>query len=104
MNNDLMSQTSLQTGTSYTANFVYNRASSNSVFFVFNPAYNGSIEYQITQHALRDFGRASNSHLIRIARNNEKISELDFELQIIDLVSQALQSYWDLVFSVDDTA
>src|SRR4029078_32790 len=71
----------LQTGTLYTVDFNFSRNSSNSVFTVFNPAYNGAVSYAITQHLLRDFGRQVNSHEIRIARNNEKISELDFELQ-----------------------
>jgi outer membrane protein len=92
----------LLTGTSYSVDFDFTRSSSNSVFTVYNPAYNGKISYAITQHVLRDFGERVNSHQIRIARNNEKVSELDFELQIIDLVAQALQSYWDLVFAAED--
>jgi len=92
----------LLTGTNYSVDFDFNRLSSNSVFTVYNPAYNGKISYAITQHALRDFGERVNSHQIRIARNNEKVSELDFELQTIDLVAQALQSYWDLVFAAED--
>jgi outer membrane protein len=92
----------LQTGTSYSVNFDFSRNSSNSIFTVYNPSYNGSIQYQVTQHVLRDFGRLTNSHEIRIARNDEKLSELDFELKVIDVVSQALQSYWDLVFAAED--
>src|SRR5439155_23121469 len=74
--------------------FDLNRTSSNSafnlfnLFNLFNPSYNGLITYSFTQHLLRDFGRAVNSHQIRIARNNEKISELQFELQIMDLITQ----------------
>jgi len=92
----------LQSGTSYSANFEVSRFSSNSVFYVINPSYNGTIRYSVTQHLLRNFGRQINSHAIRIARNNEKISEVQFELQIIDSVAQALQSYWDLVFAFED--
>jgi outer membrane protein len=92
----------LETGTSYSVDFNVSRNSSNSIFTVYNPAYNGSVQYQVSQHLLRDFGRLTNSHEIRIARNNEKLSELDFELKIVDLVSQALQSYWDLVFAAED--
>src|SRR3954469_5868071 len=55
-----------------------------------------------TQHVLRDFGRAINGHQIRVARNSRKISELQFELQVIDLVTQAESSYWDLVFANED--
>jgi outer membrane protein len=92
----------LQTGTIYSVDFYFNRTSSNSVFNVVNPAYNGTVRYGITQHLLRDFGRSVNSHEIRIARNDEKISELKFELQIIEMVTQALQSYWDLLFALED--
>jgi outer membrane protein len=92
----------LDTGTSYSAEFEISRSSSNSIFTVYNPAYNGTLRYRFTQHLLRDFGRQVNSRQIRIARNNEKISELDFELQIIESVSDALQSYWDLVFAAED--
>src|SRR2546426_811674 len=91
----------LLTGTNYSIDVEFNRSSSNSVFTVYNPAYNGKISYAIAQHTLRDFGERVNSHQIRIARNNEKVSELDFELQIIDLVAQALQSYWDLVLAAE---
>jgi outer membrane protein TolC len=92
----------LQTGTAYSVDFEFIRSSSNSVFTVYNPAYDGLITYRVTQHVLRDFGRRANSRLIRIARNDEKISELDFELEIIDLITEALLSYWDLVFGVED--
>src|SRR5437762_7191000 len=92
----------LQTGTIYSIDFDLNRTSSNSAFNLFNPSYNGLITYSFTQHVLRDFGRSVNSHLIRVAKNSEKISELQFELQIMDLVTQSKQSYWDLVFANED--
>src|SRR6185295_3798257 len=43
-----------------------------------------------------------NSRNIRVARNNEKISEIQFERQLLDLVAQAQRSYWDLVFAAED--
>jgi outer membrane protein len=91
-----------QTGTAYTVDFQLGRSSSNSVFNVYNPAYRGTIRYQVAQHLLRDFGRRVNSRQIRIAQNNEKISELDFELEVIKQVRQALESYWDIVFAGED--
>src|SRR5437660_1958069 len=39
---------------------------------------------------------------IRVAQNNQKISESQFERQLIDLISQAQRSYWDLVFAAED--
>jgi len=92
----------LQTGTIYSIDFDLNRSSSNSAFNLFNPSYTGLITYSMTQHVLRDFGRQVNAHQISIARNNEKISKLQFETQIMDLITQAQQSYWDLVFANED--
>jgi outer membrane protein len=93
---------SLLTGTNIAVDAAMNRSSSNNNFSTFNPSWSGSLRYSFTQHLARDFGRATNSHLIRVAKNNEKISEAQFERQLIDLVAQAQRSYWDLVFAADD--
>src|SRR5207248_3411649 len=37
-----------------------------------------------------------------VAQNNQKISETQFERQLIDLVAQAQRGYWDLVFAAED--
>ena len=92
----------LATGTNVGVDFILNRNSSNSAFNTFNPSWTGNLRYSFTQHLLRDFGRLNNTRLIRIAQNNEKISETQFERQLIDLVAQAQRTYWDLVFSAED--
>src|SRR6266566_10138569 len=51
---------------------------------------------------MRDFGRLNNMHQIRVAQNNQKMSETQFERQLMDLVAQAERSYWDLVFAGED--
>ena len=93
---------SLMTGTIIGIDAAMNRSSSNNNFSTFNPSWSGSLRYSFTQHLLRDFGRATNAHFIRVAKNNEKISEVQFERQLIDLVAQAQRSYWDLVFAAED--
>src|SRR5262245_26038332 len=89
----------LETGLAYSADFTMNRASSNSSFNLFNPSWAGSTTFSMTQPFLRNFGRNINTHQIRIAQNNEKISQIQFETQLITLISQAEESYWDLVFN-----
>ncbi len=92
----------LETGTSVSVDFSMNRNSSNSRFVAYNPGWSGNIRYGITQHFLRDFGRSVNLHQIRIARNNQDISEVQFEQNVINLVVQAQKAYWDLVFNAED--
>ncbi len=92
----------LQTGTAVGVTFSVNRNSSNSQFSTFNPSYSGNVTYTISQPLLRNFGRNINTRLIRIARNNVNTSELDFEMQTIDLVTAAQNLYWDLVYQRED--
>src|SRR5437016_3265338 len=92
----------LPTGTNVGVNFSVNRNSSNSVFNTFNPYYTNLLQYSLTQHLMNGWGRSVNNHLIRIAQNNQKISESQFEQKTMDLVQQAERSYWDLVFAGED--
>jgi outer membrane protein len=93
---------SLSTGTNIAIDATMNRSASNSSFSTINPSWSGSLRYSFTQHLAKDFGRSVNTRQIRAAKNNEKISEAQFERQLIDLVAQAQRSYWDLVFSAED--
>ena len=92
----------LQTGTQVNVGLSMNRSSSNSTFNTFNPSYSGTINYSVTQPLLQNFGRDINGHLIRIAKNNRKLSDVAFEMQTIDLVTAAEQMYWDLVFQIQN--
>jgi outer membrane protein TolC len=78
------------------------RASSNSSFNTFNPAWTGTIQYTLSQHLLRNYGRSINLHQIHVAQNNKEISEAQFERQVIDLIVQAEKTYWDLLFTAED--
>jgi outer membrane protein TolC len=92
----------LPTGTEVGVDLTINRQSSNSSFSRLNPSWNDSLRYSFTQHLLRDFGRTVNTRQIRVAQNNQKISEVQFERQLIDIVTQAQRTYWDLVFTAED--
>lgn len=92
----------LQTGTQVGVDFALNRSSSNSAFSTFNPAWSGNVKYSATQHLLKDYGRVINARQFKIAKNNVDISDIQFERQVIDLITQAEKSYWDLVFTFED--
>ncbi len=92
----------LPTGTNLEVDLSLNRSSSNSPFATFNPSWTGNVKYSFVQHLLKDFGRNINTRQIRIAQNNESISRIQFEQQVINLVVQAQKTYWDLVFSAED--
>ena len=78
------------------------RNSSNNFFSTLNPFWTGTLQYSFTQHLAQNFGRAVNLHSLRVAQNNQKISHVQFEQQLLDLVTQGQKSYWDLVFAAED--
>jgi outer membrane protein len=90
------------TGTRVDLNLFVNRSSSNNQFNTFNPAYSGTLTYQVSQPFLRNYGRNINDTAIRVARNNLGVSEIAFETQIIDLVTTGQNLYWDLVYQLED--
>jgi len=79
-----------------------NRVSDNNQFNTFNPSYFGSLTYAFRQNLLRDYGRNINLRSLRVARTNKTISDIQFELGLIDLVTRAQLMYWDLVGSRQD--
>ena len=89
-------------GTSVTVDATMNRSSSNSIVSTFNPSYSSNIRYTIGQHLLRDRGKKITMRQIIAGQNNEKISEIQFETQITNLIVQAQKTYWDLVFAAED--
>jgi len=74
----------------------------NSPFYTLNPFNVGDADFQITQNLLNGFGRPVLGRNIRVSKNNEKVSTLQFKQQVITTVSAVLNLYWDLVsFNAD---
>jgi outer membrane protein TolC len=74
----------------------------NSPSFTLNPFTQGDADFQITQNLLQGFGRPVLGRNIRVSKNNEKVSDLQFKQQVITTVSAVLNLYWDLVsFNAD---
>ncbi|MGA8030582.1 MAG: TolC family protein [Bryobacteraceae bacterium] len=74
----------------------------NSASYNLDPYTSGSIDLQVSQNLLNSFGRAVGSRLIRVSKNNEKVSDLQFKQQVITTVSAVLNLYWDLVSFNED--
>jgi len=74
----------------------------NSNSFSLNPFTQGSLDLQLTQNLLQGFGSAVNGRNIRVQKNNLRVTDLQFKLQVITTVSAVLNLYWDLVSFVQD--
>jgi outer membrane protein TolC len=90
------------TGTSLAFTFNSSRDTNNSPFSFLNPQLNSSFQLEARQHLLAGRGFGPNLRYLRIARNNQKISDQAFELQVISTVTQIANIYWDLVAAYED--
>jgi len=87
-----------------TAQFTYSSQHTqvNSNLFNLNPYTNGSLDLQVTQNLLNGFGAAVNGRNIRVQKNNQKVTDLQFQQQVVTTVSAVLNLYWDLVSFDED--
>lgn len=74
----------------------------NSLAYNLNPYTSGNLDFQISQNLLNGFGRPVLGRYIHVAKNNEKVSDLQFRQQVITTVSAVLNLYWDLVSFNED--
>jgi outer membrane protein TolC len=63
----------------------------------FNPVTQGALSFSITQNLLNGFGLAVNNRAIRIAKNQQHVSDLAFKQQVMATVNNVVGLYWDLV-------
>jgi outer membrane protein len=77
--------------------YASNHIKLNSQFFSLNPYTSGDLDLQVTQNLLNGFGRAVNGRNIRVQKNNIKVTDLQFQQQVIITTAAVLNLYWDLV-------
>jgi outer membrane protein TolC len=94
-------QESFPTGTYFEADFNNNRQTSNSPNNTLNPQLYTNTVFYVGQHLLAGFGLGPNLRYLRIAKTDQKISDIAFKAQIISTVSQICNIYWDLVNAYD---
>ena len=91
-----------QWGTNLSVGFNNTRITSNSAFPVCKSRSELQFPVQVTQHLLQGFGLPANTRFIRIAKNNRELSDVAFRLQIITIVDQIENMYWDLVYAYEN--
>jgi outer membrane protein TolC len=84
-------------GTGINFNWNQNNIETNSPNNDLNPFYRGAFQLQLTQRILQGFSTAVNNRNIRISKNNLKVSDLAFKLQVIEITRSVVNLYLDLV-------
>jgi outer membrane protein len=67
-------------------------------------SWDDQVLLKYTQPLLRDFGGVVNRARITIARNDQKISQLDARVQLEKVLQQVEEAYWKLVQAEQDVA
>ena len=88
-----------ETGGSYTTTFTNSRQITNSTFATVNPQYPTSLRLDLTQPLWRGLRFDDNRYRLQVARKNEQLSGEQFRQRVIEVVTQATQAYWELVYA-----
>src|SRR6267142_2671328 len=86
-------------GGQYQFFFNSQRNTANFSFTQLSPSYSASLGSTFTQPLLRNRSIDQFRHDIRVQRKRVSQSDADFRLQVINVISQVQQAYWELVFA-----
>jgi outer membrane protein len=90
------------TGTALQVGFNNTRTTTNSIFNSYSPQLQSNFRAQLTQHLLNGFGPGINGRFIIEAKNNRRITDSAFRLQILYTINQIENIYWTLVSDYED--
>ena len=85
------------TGAEWSLKRRWTKMTENSTTRKFNPSYEPTVEFEVTQPLLRDGGIKLNLSGLRIAKLNEDISVAVFRQTVEEIVRDAMAIYWALV-------
>src|SRR5262249_41969236 len=87
------------TGGNLNLNFTNGITENNNPNTTFFPSYSSGLQLTGTQPLLQGFGLAYNTRGIRIAKNNLKATDYQFQLTINNTLNAVIGAYWNLVSS-----
>ena len=85
------------TGTTFAFEFQNSRVTTNSPYTELSPVLSSYFRVTFQQQLLAGFGLGPNLRYLRMAKNNQKISDIAFKDQVISTITQIKNIYWDLV-------
>lgn len=90
----------LETGGQVQAQYATSRVKNTPPGTQINPYWDNELSLQLNQPLLRNFGAEVNTARITIARNDQRISVLDFRGKVEDTLFTIEQAYWQLTSAV----
>jgi outer membrane protein TolC len=86
-------------GGTYKLDFSSSRTTTDSSFVTLNPQFPTSINLSLTQPLWRGLFYDDNRHRLQVAKGNVRLTDSQFRQRVIEIVTQAVQSYWELDFA-----
>ncbi|MFZ3215351.1 MAG: TolC family protein [Candidatus Acidiferrales bacterium] len=86
------------TGTNLSVTFDTPRATTNEPDVFYNPAFSPVLTATLTQPLLNGFGLLPNTRYIIEAKNSMKVANSIFAQEVIAVVTQTSNDYWELVY------
>jgi outer membrane protein TolC len=90
-------QQTLANGINFNSGFTASKLSTNNSFAFFNPALNAQLVSGVSIPLLRNRGTAINKLPITIARSRLRIGQENFLANLLQLMTNAEQAYWDVI-------
>jgi HAE1 family hydrophobic/amphiphilic exporter-1 len=87
-------------GGTYKLDFSSARQTSDSTFNTLNPQFPSSLTLNLTQPLWRGLLFDDNRHRLAVAKKNVQLTDEQFRQRVADLVTQAVQSYWELYYAI----
>ena len=97
-------QQAIQTGANLSVGFNNNKRDTNNVFSTFNPVYNSSLSFNLTQPLLKNFGIDGPRLQLKLAKKNREITDVQFRQTIINTVAVVKGYYYELLYAIDNLA
>jgi HAE1 family hydrophobic/amphiphilic exporter-1 len=86
-------------GTTYKFDFSSARQTSDSTFLTVNPQFPTSFNLNLTQPLWRGMFYDDNRHRLQVAKKNLQLTNEQLRQQVIAVVTQAVQAYWELEYA-----
>jgi outer membrane protein TolC len=90
----------LNSGGTYTVSYSSARNSTDNTFATLNPQFPTTLTFSAVQPLFRGLRYDDNRRQIKIAKKNQSITDEQFRQKVIQVTTQAVQAYWDLVYAV----
>jgi len=92
----------LKTGGVFDVGFNNNKSTTDSVFTTFNPSFNSSLNMSLVQPLLKNLKIDSARAQLRVSKNNQAVSDVQFRQTVINIVANVKKAYYDIIAALDN--